>query len=162
MQKNMVKIIKLILMMRRTIKLRVLSLFDGISCARVALERVGFRLERYCASEIDTYAIKVAQKNYPDTVQVGDITQLQGKDFENLDLIIGGSPCQDLSGARHLSLTNRVRKGLAGKRSGLFWDYVRLLQEIKPKYFVLENVNSMSKEAKKNYFRYSRSILHYD
>lgn len=136
--------------------MKVLSLFDGISCARVALERVGIPVEAYYASETDKYAIQIAQKNYPDTIQLGDIKDIkyvggyltynEGIKGINLltkiDLLIGGSPCQDLS------IAKKNRKGLDGERSGLFWEYVRILKEVKPKYFVLENVNSMSKEAK--------------
>lgn len=135
-------------------KIKVLSLFDGISCARVALERLGYEVEYY-ASEIDKYAIQVAMKNYPDTVQVGDVSELQIQDIKvfrldngdyvdawDFDLLIGGSPCQDLS------IAKKDRKGLAGARSGLFYEYVRILKEVKPKYFILENVASMPKEAK--------------
>lgn len=122
--------------------MKILSLFDGISCARVALERAGFNIEKYYASEIDKYAIQVALKNYPDTIQVGSVTELKGEDFKDIDLLIGGSPCQDLS------IAKKDRQGLNGSRSGLFWEYVRLLKEVKPKYFVLENVASMPKEAK--------------
>lgn len=122
--------------------MKVLSLFDGISCARVALERAGFDIEKYYASEIDKYAIQIAQKNYPDTIQVGSITELKGEDFKDIDLLIGGSPCQDLS------IAKKDRQGLKGARSGLFFEYVRILKEVKPKYFILENVNSMPKEAK--------------
>ena len=120
-------------------RINVLSLFDGISCGRVALERAGIKVDKYYASEIDKYAIQIAQKNYPDTIQVGDITKLRGEDFKDIDMIIGGSPCQDLS------IAKRDRKGLDGERSGLFWEYVRILKEVKPKWFILENVASMSK-----------------
>ena len=120
----------------------VLSCFDGISGARVALERAGFKIEKYYSSEIDKHAIQIAQKNYPDTIQVGDITKLKGKDFKDIDLIVGGFPCQDLS------IAKKNRQGLQGERSSLFWEFVRLVEEIKPKYFLLENVNSMSKESK--------------
>jgi len=128
--------------------MRVLSLFDGISCAKVALKRAGFRVDVYYASEIDKYAIQIAQNNFPDTVQIGDIRNLSdnfdiNKQFGGgIDLLIGGSPCQDLS------IAKKNREGLAGARSGLFWEYVRVLKAIKPKYFILENVNSMPKEAK--------------
>ncbi len=125
--------------------MKILSLFDGISCARVALERVGIPVEVYYASEVEKNAIKVSQKNYPDIIQVGDVTKLTfGISItkkEQIDLLIGGSPCQDLSIAGK-------RKGLDGERSGLFWEYVRLLNEVKPKYFILENVASMSKESR--------------
>lgn len=138
--------------------MKILSLFDGISCARVALERAGISVEIYLASEIDKYAIEISKKNYPDIVRLSDVRNIQistdienGKPVvptswtsgvENIDLLIGGSPCQDLS------IAKRNRKGLDGERSGLFWEYVRILKEVKPKYFILENVNSMPKEAK--------------
>lgn len=122
--------------------MRVLSLFDGISCARVALERVGFLVDAYYASEIDKYTIAISQNNYSDIEQVGDVKELHGCDFKDIDLLIGGSPCQDLS------IAKKNRQGLDGARSGLFWEYVRILKEVKPRYFILENVNSMPKEAR--------------
>ena len=125
--------------------MKILSLFDGISCARVALERAGIPVEVYYASEIDKYAIQISQKNYPEIIQLGDIKTLTNDSkylFGGLDILIGGSPCQDLS------IAKKNRKGLDGERSGLFWEYVRILKEVKPKYFILENVNSMPKEAK--------------
>ena len=123
--------------------MKILSLFDGISCARVALERAGIPVEAYYASEVDKYAMQISAKNYPDIKPYGDIKNINGWEFKNhIDLIIGGSPCQDLS------IAKKNRKGLDGERSGLFWEYVRILKEVKPKYFILENVNSMPKEAK--------------
>jgi DNA (cytosine-5)-methyltransferase 3A len=129
-------------------KLKVLSLFDGISVAQQALKELGYDVEYY-ASEIDKYAISITQKNHPNTIQLGSVTDVChlgfniNKDIDyNVDLLIGGSPCQDLS------IAKKNRKGLDGERSGLFWEYVRILKEVKPKYFVLENVNSMPKEAK--------------
>lgn len=123
--------------------MRVLSLFDGISCGRIALERAGILVESYYASEVDKYAISVAQKNYPDTIQLGDINTIDFKQFVGkIDLIIGGSPCQDLSVAK------QNREGLSGKQSGLFWKFVEALETIKPRFFLLENVASMSKENK--------------
>ena len=121
--------------------IRVLSLFDGISCGRVALERAGIPVETYYSSEIDKYAMSVAQAMYPDTIQIGDIckidfTQYVGK----IDMIIGGSPCQDLS------IAKQNRQGLHGERSRLFWEYIKALTIIKPKYFLLENVASMKNE----------------
>lgn len=121
--------------------MKVLSLFDGISCARVALERVGIPVEAYYASEIDKYAIQVSQKNYPNIQHIGSVTEIVAH-TEPFDLLIGGSPCQDLS------IAKKDRKGLDGERSGLFWEYVRILKENEPKYFILENVASMPKEAK--------------
>lgn len=124
--------------------MKILSLFDGISCARVAIERAGIPVESYYASETDKYAMQVSAKNYPDIVQVGSVVDFHPTPLicGNIDLMVGGSPCQDLS------IANKDRKGLDGERSGLFWEYVRILKEVKPKYFILENVNSMPKEAK--------------
>lgn len=122
--------------------MNILSLFDGISCARVAAERAGFSIDTYYASEIDKYAISIAQKNHPDTIQLGSVTDITKEQVGKIDLLIGGSPCQDLS------IAKRDRKGLAGERSGLFWEYVRILKEVQPTYFILENVASMPKEAK--------------
>lgn len=120
--------------------MRILSLFDGISCGRLALERAGIPVEKYYASEIDKYAIQVAQKNYPDTIQVGDVTKLNYLELLDVDMVIGGSPCQDLS------IAKQNREGLRGARSGLFWKYVEALEVIKPKWFLLENVASMRNE----------------
>ena len=126
--------------------MKILSLFDGISCARVALERAGIPVSAYHSSEIDTYAMKISYRNWHSIIQLGAVkniaTDLRGHQFDNMDLLIGGSPCQDLS------IAKKDRKGLDGERSGLFWEYVRILKEVKPKYFILENVNSMPKEAK--------------
>lgn len=129
--------------------MKVLSLFDGISCARVALDRAGITVEVYYASEIDKYAEQISRKNWGDIIHFGSVTDVSGltntdKPFYagSIDIMIGGSPCQDLS------IAKKNRKGLDGERSGLFWEYVRILNEIKPKYFILENVASMPKEAK--------------
>jgi DNA (cytosine-5)-methyltransferase 1 len=110
----------------------VLSLFDGISCGQIALNRVGIKYDNYFASEIDKYAIKVTQANYPNTIQLGDITKVKGSDLPNIELLFGGSPCQSFSSSGN-------RKGFNGK-SGLFWEYIRILKEIKPQYWFLENV----------------------
>ena len=120
--------------------MNILSLFDGISCGRLALERAGIPVEKYYASEIDKYAIQVAQKNYPDTIQIGDVNNINWDDYSDIDMIIGGSPCQDLS------IAKQNREGLRGARSGLFWKYVEALETIKPKWFLLENVASMRNE----------------
>jgi len=126
--------------------MKVLSLFDGISCARVALERAGIPVDVYYASEVDKYAMHISHKNYPDIVQLGTVTEIDGRPLRTykggIDLLIGGSPCQDLSIAKH------NRKGLDGDRSGLFWEYVRILKAVQPKYFILENVASMPPEAR--------------
>lgn len=113
--------------------LNVLSLFDGMSCGRIALERVGIKVNKYYASEIDKHAIKVTQHNYPDTIQLGSVTEIKGTDLPQIDLLIGGSPCQGFSFAG---------KGLnfEDPRSKLFFEFTRLLKECKPKYFLLENV----------------------
>lgn len=121
--------------------MKVLSLFDGIPCGRLALERAGIPVEKYYASEIDKYAIQVAQKNYPDTIQIGDCTKVNWEKYKDVDIIIGGSPCQDLS-----IIKCGNREGLHGEKSKLFWEYIRALSIIKPKYFLLENVASMKFE----------------
>jgi len=136
--------------------LRVLSLFDGMSCGQQALERIGVNVLEYYASEIDKHAIKVTQHNYPNTIQLGDVTKVNGSDLPKIDLLLGGSPCQSFSFAGK-------RKGMSTKceteiltlthylqlksecyefegQSYLFWEYMRLLNEVKPKYFLLENV----------------------
>ena len=121
--------------------MRILSLFDGISCGQLALTRAGIPIEIYYASEIDKYAMQVTQKNFPKTIQLGDVSKIDFTQFVGkIDMIIGGSPCQDLSIAK----TNR--QGLQGQRSGLFYKFVEAIRTIKPKYFLLENVASMSKE----------------
>ena len=123
--------------------MNVLSLFDGISCGQIALERAGVPVEHYYASEIDNNAITVTQNNYPKTIQLGDVTQIDFKQFiGKIDLIIGGSPCQDLS------IAKQGREGLNGTRSGLFFKFVEALEIIKPKYFLLENNASMTDENK--------------
>lgn len=111
----------------------VLSLFDGMSCGQIALNRVGIEYDNYFASEIDKHAIKVTQANYPNTVQLGDVTKVNGSDLPKIDLLIGGSPCQGFSFAG---------KGLnfEDPRSKLFFEFVRLKNETQPKYWLLENV----------------------
>lgn len=117
--------------------INVLSLFDGISCGRIALERAGIKVENYYASEIDKDAIKITMTNYPNTKQLGDVTKVKGLDLPEIHLLIGGSPCQSFSSVGNGS-------GFDGK-SGLFWEYVRILKEVNPTYFLLENVR-MKKE----------------
>lgn len=122
--------------------IRVLSLFDGISCGHVALERAGIPTEVYYASEVDKYAIEITQKNYPETIQLGDVNNINFNEFKGkVDLIIGGSPCQDLSIAGK-------RAGLQGERSGLFYKFVEAIEIIRPRYFLFENVASMRQEEK--------------
>jgi DNA (cytosine-5)-methyltransferase 3A len=136
--------------------MNVLSLFDGMSCGQQALERVGIKVDNYFASEIDKYAITVTMANYPNTKQIGSVVNVDGYSLPKIDLLIGGSPCQSFSFAGK-------RKGMSTKdeqeiltldhylelksqeyefdgQSYLFWEYMRLLNEVKPKYFLLENV----------------------
>ena len=117
--------------------MNVLSLFDGMSCGHIALDKLGIEVDQYFASEIEEASIKVTMTNYPNTIQIGDVTKVNGKDLPKIDLLIGGSPCQSLSNAGNGS-------GFDGK-SGLFYEWVRLLKECQPKYFMLENVK-MKKE----------------
>jgi DNA-cytosine methyltransferase len=118
--------------------MNVLSLFDGISCGQLALERAGVKCDAYFASEIKPNAIKITQHNYPNTTQLGDVSNIKASDLPKIDLLIGGSPCQSFS------KTISYNTGLDGK-SKLFFEFVRLLKEVKPKYFLLENV-TMKKE----------------
>ena len=120
--------------------MNVLPLFDGISCARVALSKLNIS-NTYYASEVDKYAIEISKKNYPDIIQLGDVKNVYGKEtclvndsgitdepgtLKNIDLLIGGSPCQNLSIAGD-------RKGLEREKSKLFYEYVRILKEVRPK-----------------------------
>lgn len=120
--------------------MKVLSLFDGISCGRLALERAGIPVERYAAYEIDENAIKVSKANWDDIEHCGDVTVADFSQYNGFDAIIGGFPCQDLS------INKRDRKGLEGERSGLFWHLVRAIEEVKPKYFLVENNYKMPKK----------------
>jgi DNA-cytosine methyltransferase len=136
--------------------MNVLSLFDGMSCGQQALERNGIKVDNYFASEIDKYAITVTMANYPNTKQLGSVVDVDGYSLPKIDLLMGGSPCQSFSFAGK-------RKGMSTKdeqeiltlehylelknegfefegQSYLFWEYMRLLNECKPKYFLLENV----------------------
>lgn len=136
--------------------MNVLSLFDGMSCGQQALERAGIKVDKYFASEIDKYAMQVTMANYPNTIQLGSVVNVDGYSLPKIDILIGGSPCQSFSFAGK-------RKGMSTKdeqeiltldhylelkaegfefegQSYLFWEYMRLLNEVKPKYFLLENV----------------------
>jgi len=118
--------------------MNVLSLFDGMSCGQIALNKLKIEYDNYFACEIDKYAIEITQKNFPNTKQLGDVTLIKGEDLPKIDLLIGGSPCQGFSFAgKQLNFED--------PRSALFFEYVRLLKECKPTYFLLENVK-MKKE----------------
>jgi DNA (cytosine-5)-methyltransferase 3A len=118
--------------------MNVLSLFDGMSCGQIALNRAGIKYDKYFASEIDKYAIQVTQHNYPETIQIGDILDVKGSDLPKIDIMFGGSPCQGFSFAGK-------RLNFEDPRSKLFFEFVRLKEELNPKYFLLENVK-MKKE----------------
>ena len=140
----------------------VLSLFDGISCGRIALERAGIEVAKYYASEIKKIAIETTMLHYPDTIQIGDVTKVSYENgvlytekgqFEigNVDLLIGGSPCQDFSSLRAVSGLEIT--GLEGAKSKLFYEYLRLLSEVKPRFFLLENVR-MKRESEEQLNEY--------
>ena len=121
--------------------MNVLSLFDGIACARVALQYANIEVNKYYSCEIDKYAMNISKKNYPSIISLGSVIDFKKEMIkEEIDLLIGGSPCQDLS------IAKKDRKGLDGDRSSLFFGYVRIMKEMNPKYFILENVASMKAE----------------
>jgi DNA-cytosine methyltransferase len=121
--------------------MNVLSLFDGMSCGQIALNNLGIKYDNYFASEIDKYAIQVTQKNYPNTKHIGSVTEVKGEDLPKIDLLIGGSPCQGFS-------VSGNKLNFEDERSKLFFEFVRLLKETKPKYFLLENVGSMDADIR--------------
>ena len=116
--------------------MNVLSLFDGISCGQIALNRLGIKYDNYYASEIDKHAVKVTLTNYPNTIQLGDVTKIKSETLPKISLLLGGSPCQSFS--------------IAGKGEGfdgaskLFWEYVRIKNETQPTYFLFENVKGLT------------------
>jgi site-specific DNA-cytosine methylase len=136
--------------------MNILSTFDGMSCGQIALNKAGIKYDNYFASEIDKYAIEVTQHNYPNTKQIGSVVNVKAENLPKIDLLIGGSSCQDFSVAGKqkgmvtkeekpiLSLEQYIKLKNEGfdfyGESYLFWEYVRLLKECKPKYFFLENV----------------------
>lgn len=124
--------------------MKVLSLFDGISCGMVALERAGIPVERYVAYEIDQNAIKISQKNYPQIEHCGDVRTADFTQYRGFDAIIAGSPCQDLS--IYKEGKKEKAQGLKGEKSSLFYHFLRALREVKPRFFLLENVASMKRE----------------
>ena len=115
--------------------MNVLSLFDGISCAHLALKKLNISITNYYASEIDRYAIQVSKVNNPNIIHLGDVRNIEPSKLPKIDLLIGGSPCQDLSNAQK-------GEGLKGEKSRLFYEYIRIFKEVKPKYFLLENVQN--------------------
>lgn len=118
--------------------INVLSLFDGMSSGQIALQKLGIKVNNYFAAEIDKHAIKVTQHNFPNTIQLGDVTKIKAFDLPKIDLLIGGSPCQGFSFAgKQLAFDD--------PRSKLFFEFVRLKKECNPTYFLLENVK-MKKE----------------
>lgn len=126
--------------------MNVLSLCDGMSCGQIALERAGIKIDTYYASEIADYSIKITQKNYPNTIQIGDMTKLTEGDlnkFKGIDLLLSGTPCKSLS----VTNIKEYEKGLNGS-SKLFFDFVKIKNYIKPQYFLFENVASMTEENK--------------
>ena len=121
--------------------MNVLSLFDGMSCGQIALKKLGAKVDNYYASEIDKYAISIAEKNFPNTVHLGDVTKITSVPYNvKIDLLIGGSPCQGFSKSGN-------RLNFDDPRSKLFFEFVRILKLVKPKYFMLENV-VMNKESR--------------
>ena len=120
--------------------MNILSLFDGISCGQIALNKANIPYDNYYASEIKPHAIKCTLDNYPNTIQLGNILNLKGSDLPKIDLFIGGSPCKGIS------RLNKNQEGLEHSESRLFWEYIRLLDEVKPKYYLLENTHG-NKEA---------------
>ena len=114
------------------------SMFNGMNCGMIALERAGIPVKMYLSAEIDKPAIQITQKNYPDTIQLGDVCGVVAKDLPKVDLLLAGSPCQGFSFAgKQLAFDD--------PRSMLFFEFIRMLKELKPKYFLLENVR-MKKE----------------
>lgn len=126
--------------------MKVISLFDGMSCGQLALEEAGFWIDEYYASEINKDAMLVAKDNFPSIQHIGDVTKVNGFDYDGVDLLIGGSPCQGFSFAgKQLNFED--------PRSKLFFEFVRIKKEANPKYFFLENVK-MKKEYRDVISRY--------
>ena len=119
--------------------MRVLSLFDGIACGRVALERAGVIVDDYYSYEIDKNCITVVKDNYSDIISMYDVTRAHYGKYKNFDLLIGGSPCQDLSSMGSY-------KGLDGPQSILFFEFVKALEVTNMQYFLFENIAAMTKD----------------
>lgn len=120
--------------------IEVLSCFDGVGCGKAALDRAGVKIGRYVAYEIDKHAIAVAKTNHPSIEHRGSVIGADFTEFKGFDLVIGGFPCTDLS-------TSGKRAGLGGSKSSLFWELVRAIKEVRPKYFLVENNFGMPKDA---------------
>jgi len=126
--------------------LNVLSLFDGLSGGQIALNRANIKYDKYYASEINPNSIKITQKNYPDTIQLGDVTLIDEnklKELDKINLLIFGSPCEDLSITK-----SKTRESLKGQKSKLFFEAIRIKDFLKPKWFMMENVASMNEDSK--------------
>ena len=142
-------------------ELTILSLFDGISCGKEATKRVGIKINTYYASEVNDVSIGISKYNHPDIIQLGDVTKIDTNELPTIDLLIGGSPCQNFSfsgtgkgavtveGIEITSLEQYMELKEQGfqfeGQSYLFWEYVRILRDVKPKYFLLENVKMAEK-----------------
>jgi DNA (cytosine-5)-methyltransferase 3A len=113
--------------------MNILSLFDGISCGQVALKRAGIPIKTYYASEIDANAIAITQRHFPKTIQLGDVTKIREKNLPRIDILLAGPPCTGFS-------RSGKRLNFKDPQSKLYFDFVRLLKTIKPRYFLLENV----------------------
>jgi DNA-cytosine methyltransferase len=130
------------LKIKRQIKMIILSLFDGISGARLSLQRAGSPVTKYYSTEIDKHALRISRSNFPDNIQLGDVRNITASMIpEKVDVLCFGAPCVNLS-----SLNNTSRHGLQGEKSGLFYEALRLKKELNPTYFLCENVSSMSNE----------------
>ena len=132
-------------------KKNVMSLFDGMSCCQIALKELGIKVDNYYASEIDERAIQVTQHNFPKTIQIGDVRFVNTRNFKDIYILAGGSPCTDLSlaGTRGGVLCKSSKEYEKLRKSGydfgdnqsyLIWEYIRMVKKLKPKYFILENV----------------------
>ena len=124
--------------------MNVFSAFDGMSNGQLALQALGIPYKKYFASEIDKFAIQITQKNFPGTIQLGNIENVDAKKLPKIDLLIGGSPCQGLS------IGNQYKKGLDDPRSKLFYKFVQLKEELQPSFFFLENVR-MDKKSENEF-----------
>lgn len=135
--------------------MRVLSTFNGMGCLWIALDALGIPVEKRWSSEIDKYATLINDKNYPDTIQLGDIREIAGAALGQVDLLAGGSPCQNLS----MAVINNIKhnQGLDGDKSKLFYEFLRLKEELEPKYFLLENVGGM-KQADMDLISYALGV----